>query len=434
MFKFKNKKKELKRVIESILLISYEPVRITDIAKLLSRNPDKIEELIKELQEEYLREKRGFQIKKVAGGYRFYTNPDCVDYVEKFLSSTMRGYFSQAALEVLSIIAYNQPISRIKINEIRGVRSESAISTLLSKRLISKVSEEFGPANPILYKTTPLFLETFGLNSLKDLPLIEKFSEDIESVENVNKEKTENEVNINKKTKYINAIAIDGPAGSGKSTVSKELANKLDFFYLYTGAMYRALAWLAIEKNVNLEDEDSIVNLAKNYPIKVTNDDEFNNILEIDGEDVTDKIFNNEVSNIASKIAIYKGVRDTLSKEQRQICKKGGVVVEGRDATTVICPDAIVKIYLDATPEGRARRREKQLIEMNQKPLKFNKLLKQIKERDERDKNRKIAPLIKTEDSIYIDSTNLTINKVVQKIIDIYRNRIKIFNNNESTK
>ncbi|GAH98801.1 unnamed protein product, partial [marine sediment metagenome] len=151
------------------------------------------------------------------------------------LSSTMRGYFSQAALEVLSIIAYNQPISRIKINEIRGVRSESAISTLLSKRLISKVSEEFGPANPILYKTTPLFLETFGLNSLKDLPSIDKFSEDIESVENVNKEKTENEVNINKKTKYINAIAIDGPAGSGKSTVSKELANKLDFFYLYTG-------------------------------------------------------------------------------------------------------------------------------------------------------------------------------------------------------
>lgn len=434
MFKFKNKKKELKRVIESILLISYEPVKITDIAKLLSRNPDKIEELIKELQEEYLREKRGFQIKKVAGGYRFYTNPDCVDYVEKFLSSTMRGYFSQAALEVLSIIAYNQPISRIKINEIRGVRSESAISTLLSKRLISKVSEEFGPANPILYKTTPLFLETFGLNSLKDLPSIEKFSEDIESVENVNKEKTENEVNINKKTKYINAIAIDGPAGSGKSTVSKELANKLDFFYLYTGAMYRALAWLAIEKNVNLEDEDSIVNLAKNYPIKVTNDDEFSNILEIDGEDVTDKIFNNEVSNIASKIAIYKGVRDTLSKEQKQICKKGEVVVEGRDATTVICPDAIVKIYLDATPEERARRREKQLIEVNQKPLKFNKLLKQIKERDERDKNRKIDPLIKTEDSIYINSTNLTINKVVQKIIDIYRNRIKIFNNNESNK
>ncbi len=434
MFKFKNKKNELKRVIESILLISYEPVKITDIAKLLSRNPDKIEELIKELQEEYLREKRGFQIKKVAGGYRFYTNPDCVDYVEKFLSSTMRGYFSQAALEVLSIIAYNQPISRIKINEIRGVRSESAISTLLSKRLISKVSEEFGPANPILYKTTPLFLETFGLNSLKDLPSIDKFSEDIESVENVNKEKTENEVNINKKTKYINAIAIDGPAGSGKSTVSKELANKLDFFYLYTGAMYRALAWLSIEKNVNLEDEDSIVNLAKNYPIKVTNDDEFNNILEIDGEDVTDKIFNNEVSSAASKIAIYKGVRDTLSKEQRQICKKREVVVEGRDATTVICPDAIVKIYLDATPEERARRREKQLIEVNQKPHKFNKLLKQIKERDERDKNRKIAPLIKTEDSIYIDSTNLSINKVVQKIIDIYRNRIKIFNNNESNK
>lgn len=423
MFKFKNKKKELKRVIESILLISYEPVKITDIAKLLSRNADKIEELIKELQEEYLREKRGFQIKKVAGGYRFYTNPNCVDYVEKFLSSTMRGYFSQAALEVLSIIAYNQPISRIKINEIRGVRSESAISTLLSKRLISKVSEEFGPANPILYKTTLLFLETFGLNSLKDLPSIEKFSEDTESVENVNK-----------KTKYINAIAIDGPAGSGKSTVSKELANKLDFFYLYTGAMYRALAWLAIEKNVNLEDEDSIVNLAKNYPIKVTNDDEFNNILEIDGEDVTDKIFNNEISSAASKIAIYKGVRDTLSKEQRQICKKGEVVVEGRDATTIICPDAIVKLYLDATPEERARRREKQLIEMNQKPLKFNKLLKQIKERDERDKNRKIAPLIKTEDSIYIDSTNLTINKVVQKIIDIYRNRIKIFNNNESNK
>jgi len=414
MFKIKKKNKELKRIIEAILLVAYEPVKIKSLEKVLGTNQNIIEEIIKKLQSEYRKENRGFQIKKVANGYRFYTHPDSRDHIEKIFSSTMRGYFSQAALEVLAIIAYNQPISRIGVNEIRGVRSESVISTLLNRRLIKKISKEFGPGRPILYKTTPFFLESFGLNSLEDLPEIEKFSET-----------TKKGFNKDKENNYLNVIAIDGPAGSGKSTVSKEIARKLNFFYLYTGAMYRALAWLAINRKINLNDEQHLTNLLINSNIEIANDENFNNIIRIDNKDVTDKIFTNEVSKVSSKIAVYKGVRKFLTKKQRKICKRGEIIVEGRDATTVICPDAIVKIYLDATFEERARRRKSQLIEMKQKPPEFNELINQIKERDKRDKNRKIAPLIKTEDSIYIDSTYLTISQVVEKIINIYRERFK---------
>ena len=412
MFKFKNQKRELRRIIESILLVAYEPVKISAMERVLNKSSDVIEKIIKELQEEYIKEDRGYQLKKVSGGYRFYTHPDCGDYIEKFFKSTMRGYFSQAALEVLAIIVYNQPVSRITINEIRGVRSESVISTLLSKRLIEKASKGFGPGHPILYKTTPLFLESFRFNSLKDLPPIEKFSGD-----------TENKTNSKEENRYLDVIAIDGPAGSGKSTVSKEVSDKLDFFYLYTGAMYRALAYLALKREVNLYDENVLTDLIIDSPIEIENDAKHNNIIKINGEDVTNKIFTNEVSDASSKIAIYKGIRKILSEKQREICEKGKIVVEGRDATTVVCPDAIVKIFLYATPEERAKRRVKQLIEMGQEPPKFNELLKQIKERDERDKNREIAPLIKTEDSIYIDSTNLTVSQVVEKIINIYRKK-----------
>jgi len=424
MFKFKNQKRELRRIIESILLVAYEPVKISAMERVLNKSSDVIEKIIKELQEEYIKEDRGYQLKKVSGGYRFYTHPDCGDYIEKFFKSTMRGYFSQAALEVLAIIVYNQPVSRITINEIRGVRSESVISTLLSKRLIEKASKGFGPGHPILYKTTPLFLESFRFNSLKDLPPIEKFSGDTENKTNSKEENRYlNIINTKDGNRYLDVIAIDGPAGSGKSTVSKEVSDKLDFFYLYTGAMYRALAYLALKREVNLYDENVLTDLIIDSPIEIENDAKHNNIIKIDGEDVTNKIFTNEVSDASSKIAIYKEVRKVLSEKQREICKKGKIVVEGRDATTVVCPDAIVKVFLDATPEERAKRRVKQLIDMGQEPPKFNELLIQIKERDERDKNREIAPLLKTEDSIYIDSTNLTVKQVVEKIISIYRKR-----------
>lgn len=428
MFKFKNEKRELKRIIEAILLVAYEPVKTAAIEKVLNKSSDTIEKIIKELQEEYRKEDRGFQLKKVSGGYRFYTHPDCRDYIENFFTSTMRGYFSQAALEVLAIIVYNQPVSRITINEIRGVRSESVISTLLSKRLIEKASKGFGPGHPILYKTTPLFLESYGLNSLKELPPIEKFSEDIKN-ETYSKEENSylNIINTKDGNRYLNVIAIDGPAGSGKSTISKELSRKLKFFYLYTGAMYRALAYLALKREVNLYDEKALTDLTIDYPVEIKNDAEHNSIIKIDGEDVTNKIFTNEVSDASSKIAIYKGIRKVLSEKQREICEKGKIVVEGRDSTTVVCPYAIVKIFLGATPEERTKRRVKQLIEMGQESPKFNELLKQIKERDERDKNREIAPLVKTEDSVYIDSTNLTVEEVTEKIIDIYRKRSEEF-------
>jgi cytidylate kinase len=208
-------------------------------------------------------------------------------------------------------------------------------------------------------------------------------------------------------------IAIDGPAGSGKSTVSKLIARKLNLLYIDTGAMYRALTLKAMRKHVDMADAPALVDLAKTTRIELK--DKGSLRVFLDGEDVSVPIRTPEVTNNVRYIAGTPGVRHEMVKLQRAMGEKYGGVLEGRDIGTVVFSDAEYKFYLDASPEERAKRRHKDLIELGAAEN-VDKIKKDIIERDASDINRKVGALKQASDAIYIDTTNLSIDDVVRSI------------------
>lgn len=211
-------------------------------------------------------------------------------------------------------------------------------------------------------------------------------------------------------------IAIDGPAGSGKSTVSQRVAKKLGYIYIDTGAMYRALTLKALTTNTNLKDPKALVHLISQTKINLKNSSRGLTRVFLDAEEVSQEIRTLPVTNSVSYIARTKGVRAHMVKLQRKLGRKGSAVLEGRDIGTVVFPDADKKFYLDASIKERAKRRYKELKQLGQK-ISLKKLEQDIRIRDAHDKKRKVAPLKIAPDAIYIDTTDLTINEVVDTIL-----------------
>jgi cytidylate kinase len=212
-------------------------------------------------------------------------------------------------------------------------------------------------------------------------------------------------------------IAIDGPAGAGKSTVAKIIAERLGYIYIDTGAMYRALTLKALNQAYDLEDEKKLGTLAENTDIKLVKAGEDNLVL-LDGEDVTAEIRDNKVSNNVSVVAKVAKVREEMVKLQRQMAQSGGVVMDGRDIGTVVLPDADIKIFLTASVEERAQRRYDELIDKGE-DVDLEQIKGEIIRRDDIDKNREVAPLTEAEDAIYVDTTKLDIGQVVEEILNI---------------
>ncbi|HDH53806.1 MAG TPA: (d)CMP kinase [Nitrospirae bacterium] len=212
-----------------------------------------------------------------------------------------------------------------------------------------------------------------------------------------------------------NLITIDGPSGAGKGTVSRLLAKKLGYKYLDTGALYRAVAWKVKQEKADPDNEDSLKKILENINMDFRGDRIF-----IDGADVTPEIRTNEIGELSSRVSARPAVRAGLFSMQREIGLRGKVVIEGRDTGTVIFPEAENKFFLDATLEERARRRFEEL--KGKTPgISLEKTIEDIKKRDLRDSSRENAPLMKTKDMIYIDSTNLSIEEVIVKILENLR-------------
>lgn len=217
-------------------------------------------------------------------------------------------------------------------------------------------------------------------------------------------------------------VGVDGPASSGKGTVTKKVANKLGLINIDTGSTYRCVALEVLNKNVPLNDEAEIIKIAKEIKINIkssTNSD----IIFLNGKDVTHEIRSKEVTNIVSPISSIKGVRIEMVNLQRRLAKGKNVIMEGRDICTYVFPNADVKIYLDAKLEERARRRYKEMLEQNI-DISYNEVLENIKKRDKNDKNKEMGALKFTTDSIIVDTTYLSIEEVVEKIIDIIKLKI----------
>ncbi len=210
-------------------------------------------------------------------------------------------------------------------------------------------------------------------------------------------------------------IAIDGPAGAGKSTVARRLAKELGYIYMDTGAMYRAFAWKVLREGIKLREETLQRELRETNIELVERDGQLRVIL--DGIDVTDRIRTPELSQKASKVSTLKTVRNRMVELQRALGYGGGVVAEGRDIGTVVFPSADVKIYLDASAQERARRRFEELRGQG-KQIGLEETLKEMDERDRRDKERAVAPLRKADDAILIDSSHLSIDEVVDRIME----------------
>ncbi len=210
-------------------------------------------------------------------------------------------------------------------------------------------------------------------------------------------------------------IAIDGPAGSGKSSVSKIVARRLGLLYIDTGAMYRALTLKAMRNGIDMKKETDLVELAHNTEIELIHQEEETVVL-LDGRDVTEEIRGTDVTNNVFYLARTEGVRECMKKLQRKIAEKGNVVMEGRDITTVILPDADYKFYLDASFEERVKRRRKELEQDGQQVVK-SELSEDIKVRDKKDLTRKIAPLKKAEDAIIVDSTGMSLEEEAETVI-----------------
>ena len=215
-------------------------------------------------------------------------------------------------------------------------------------------------------------------------------------------------------------VAIDGPAGAGKSTIARRIADRLGFVYINTGAMYRAVALWALRNGTELSDMHRLEKLAQEAKIEFRAGD---GRVILNGEDVTDMLRTPEVSAAASVVSAVPGVRKALLPLQREIAKNSSVVMEGRDIGSVVFPEAQVKVFLDAHPHERARRRTVDLNGTEQEATEMNDVAAAIRERDSRDRSRRDAPLMQAPDAELIDSTALTIEQVEDEILRLVRSR-----------
>ena len=210
------------------------------------------------------------------------------------------------------------------------------------------------------------------------------------------------------------SIAIDGPSAAGKSTIAKIVAKKLDYVYIDTGAMYRCVGYYCLENNVDLHDENAVTQALDNIKIEMNSA----NQVFLNQEDVSAKIRHDRISMAASVVSTYQEVRNFLVLQQRQIASQGGVILDGRDIGTVVLPDAKLKIYQVASSKTRAKRR---YLENLQRGLEadLDTIQKEIEQRDYQDMHRKISPLKKADDAIEIDTSDLSLEEVVDKVMEL---------------
>lgn len=207
-------------------------------------------------------------------------------------------------------------------------------------------------------------------------------------------------------------VTIDGPAGAGKSTVARRAAERLGYAFLDTGAMYRAATWRALEHNAPLDDPEALANVTREMDLDMRSEDK----VIVDGVDVTQAIRSPEVTRNIHYLADNQAVRDVIVAQQRRIGAKGPTVAEGRDIGTIVFPKARCKIYLDASPEERARRRAGDM-EAAGHAVDLDELAREIRERDERDRNRAVAPLVRADDAVEIDTTGMTPDETVDTVV-----------------
>ena len=221
------------------------------------------------------------------------------------------------------------------------------------------------------------------------------------------------------------SIAIDGPAGAGKSTLARALARELGYLYVDTGAIYRTVALRAREAGADPSDPEQVAPLLEDLNLRMDYGGDGVQRMYLSGRDVTEAIRENEISALASQVAALPAVREFLLEFQRKQAREHDVVMDGRDIGTVVLPQAGVKIFLTATPEARARRRTAELLQRGQ-DADFDEILREIRQRDKQDENRPVAPLRQAEDAALLDTTNLDLKGSLEALLTLVRERLSL--------
>ena len=219
------------------------------------------------------------------------------------------------------------------------------------------------------------------------------------------------------------SIAIDGPAGAGKSTIAKKAAKELNFIYVDTGALYRTVGLAATRRGIEAKPSAEVDSMLKSIKVNLTFNDENEQVVLLDGEDVSAQIRTPEASMMASAISAVASVREYLLDLQRNIARNNNVIMDGRDIGTVVLPDAKIKIFLFADPEDRAKRRYEELLAKGM-DVNYESILKDVKQRDYNDSHRDVAPLKPAEDSIMVNTTGNTLEQSVELLIKIMKENI----------
>lgn len=218
------------------------------------------------------------------------------------------------------------------------------------------------------------------------------------------------------------AVAVDGPAGAGKSSISKIVAKKLGYLYIDTGAMYRSVTWAVLHNHIDVNNQKAVEALLPELDLTMEASDDSCKVF-IAGQDVTDFIRTPQVNNAVSIVASYKGVRQYLVERQRLMAEAGGVILDGRDIGSVVLPDAELKIYLTASVEARAMRRYLEVKGTSNEQT-LEDIKDSVMQRDDMDKNRKESPLIQVEDAVLVDSSEMTFDETVEHILHLVQERI----------
>ena len=221
------------------------------------------------------------------------------------------------------------------------------------------------------------------------------------------------------------SIAIDGPAGAGKSTLARALARELGYLYVDTGAIYRTVALRAREAGADPSDPEQVAPLLEDLDLRMDYGADGVQRMYLSGRDVTETIRENKISALASQVAALPAVREFLLEFQRKQAREHNVVMDGRDIGTVVLPQAGVKIFLTAAPEARARRRTAELLQRGQ-DADFDEILREIRQRDEQDENRPVAPLRQAEDAALLDTTNLDLKGSLEALLTLVRERLSL--------
>lgn len=222
---------------------------------------------------------------------------------------------------------------------------------------------------------------------------------------------------------HYQSIALDGPAGAGKSTLARRLAAQLGYLYVDTGAIYRTLSLFALRRGVTPSNETEVKTLLPQAEIQMRYDPDGLQHMYLDGEDVTAAIRTQEVSAATSQLSAHPSVRAFLLETQRKLAQEHNVVMDGRDIGTTVLPNADVKLFLTAAPEERAKRRCRELLDRGV-PAEFSAVLREINERDERDFHRAVAPLCQAEDAVLVDTTNLSLEESLAALLKVIREKL----------